>query len=106
MQNLAEKLYAGDLDVGDFVTEFKAKRTLMHMREIKVAKMKDLILDAERNATTPSSSAPVIPPRIPVAAARAAPYPGSNQAAPAYPSYPATAFSQPSAQQYPGYKWN
>jgi len=86
--------------------------------------MRELILEAERNPHVASSPAPAIPPRIPTAAPRAAPYPGSsNQPAPypgsnpsvPYPGsqfptqqtrYPSNAFSQqPAAQAYSGFQW-
>ena len=85
--------------------------------------MRELILQAERNPSV-SSPAPSIPPRIPTTTARSTTaypgsnqsvpaYPGSNQSVPAYPGsqfnaqprYPANAFSQPAAQQYPGFQW-
>ena len=84
--------------------------------------MRELILEAERNPPVASSPAPVIPPRIPTAAPRSTPYPGSSQSTPypgssqstpypgsqysSQPRYPANAFSQqPAAQAYSGFQW-
>lgn len=112
MQELSEKLFEGELAINEFISEFKAKRTLAHMRRIKAEKMRELILEAERNPSQSSSTnTPAIPPRNQAFPPRPTPpYPGSVQ--PSYPNqyppqaYPAGAFSQPAAQRYPGYQWN
>ena len=104
--------------MNDFISEFKAKRTLAHMRRIKSEKMKELVLEAQRNPSS-TTTTPVITPGIPTASPRNSPvptrpapsYPGSTQNVTPYPQYPgqprypANAFAQPAAQQYPGYSW-
>ena len=109
---MAEQLFNGELPVQDFMTNYKTKRMQAHMRRIKTEKMRELILDVQRNSTT--TTTPTIPPRGSISTP---PYPGSSRQMqsgayqPQYqpqlqsPSYPSNAFSQPSAQQYPSYKW-
>uniref|UniRef100_H2YLN1 VPS37 C-terminal domain-containing protein n=1 Tax=Ciona savignyi TaxID=51511 RepID=H2YLN1_CIOSA len=107
-EELAEEFFSGSLPITDFITMFKAKRTLAHNRHIKTDKMKELVLEVHRQSSTPS-----VPPRAPTSTPA---YPGSTRSAPQsnpypasygsqQPSYPAGSYNQPSGQQYPGYSW-
>lgn len=61
VQDLAESLFNGDLPIGDFLTSFKEKRTLAHMRRIKSEKMRELLLQMQREET---ANIPAVPPRF------------------------------------------
>jgi len=73
---MAESLLQGDTSLSDFLSDYKAKRTLAHMRRIKTDKMRELVLDVQRNPVS-SIAAPVAQSRNPVSSHNAPPYPGS-----------------------------
>nr|XP_002126936.1 vacuolar protein sorting-associated protein 37B-like [Ciona intestinalis] len=110
-EELAEAFFAGNLSIGEFLTQFKAKRMLAHNRHIKTDKMKELVLEVQRQTSTPA-----VPPRNQPTNQTPA-YPGSSRSAshhtpyssgygvPQQGKYPGTSFNQPTGQQYPGFNW-
>lgn len=42
-QSIAEKFLAGDMEVDEFLEQFLSRRKLMHLRKVKVDKLKELI---------------------------------------------------------------
>ena len=42
-QKIAEKFLGGDTEVDEFLEQFLSRRKIMHMRKVKVEKMKELM---------------------------------------------------------------
>lgn len=43
VQTIAEKFLAGDMEVDEFLEQFLTRRKLMHLRKVKVDKLRELI---------------------------------------------------------------
>lgn len=43
IQTIAEKFLAGDMEVDEFLEQFLSRRKLMHLRKVKVDKLRELI---------------------------------------------------------------
>ena len=48
MQKVAEKFLAGDIEVDEFLEQFLSRRKLMHLRKVKVDKMRELIKSKDK----------------------------------------------------------
>lgn len=67
-EGLAEKFLAGDTEVDEFLDQFLSRRKLMHLRKVKVDKLRELIRKGHTNCTPGypiASNFPGIAPSIP-----------------------------------------
>nr|CAB3267640.1 vacuolar protein sorting-associated protein 37B-like [Phallusia mammillata] len=104
-EKLAEDFCEGELQLAEFMSTFKAKRTLAHMRRIKTDKMRELVLDVQRNPPVSSTvSPPPVPGRIPNSQQNMYPYPSHFSPGPTQNRFPPNAYSSGN-QQLP-YKWS
>ncbi|EFN81711.1 vacuolar protein sorting-associated protein 37B [Harpegnathos saltator] len=68
-ETVAEKFMAGDIEVDEFLDQFLTRRRLMHLRKVKVDKLKDLIRKGFSASSVPGyptiSNFPGMAPSIP-----------------------------------------
>ncbi|XP_071561292.1 vacuolar protein sorting-associated protein 37B [Temnothorax nylanderi] len=67
-EGIAEKFLAGDIEVDEFLDQFLSRRKLMHLRKVKVDKLRELIRKGHSNSTPGypiASNFPGITPSIP-----------------------------------------
>ncbi|XP_076245810.1 vacuolar protein sorting 37B [Calliopsis andreniformis] len=68
-ESIAEKFLAGDIEVDEFLEQFLSRRKLMHLRKVKVDKLKELIRKARSSIGGPgypiATNFPGIAPSIP-----------------------------------------
>lgn len=68
-ETVAEKFLAGDIEVDEFLEQFLTRRKLMHLRKVKVDKMRELIRKSRSSISGPgypvTSNFPGIAPAIP-----------------------------------------
>ncbi|XP_011702361.1 PREDICTED: vacuolar protein sorting-associated protein 37B [Wasmannia auropunctata] len=67
-EGVAEKFLAGDIEVDEFLDQFLSRRKLMHLRKVKVDKLRELIRKGHSNSTPGypiASNFPGIAPSIP-----------------------------------------
>ncbi|EZA54027.1 hypothetical protein DMN91_000268 [Ooceraea biroi] len=67
---IAEKFLSGDIEVDEFLDQFLSRRKLMHLRKVKVDKLRDLIRKGHSTSNTPgypltTSNFPGIAPSVP-----------------------------------------
>jgi len=68
VQGIAEKFLAGDIEVDEFLDQFLSRRKLMHLRKVKVDKLRELIRKGHSNSAPGypvASNFPGITPSIP-----------------------------------------
>lgn len=68
-EGIAEKFLAGDMEVDDFLEQFLVRRKLMHLRKVKVDKMREVTKKLRATASGPgypmTSNFPGMAPAIP-----------------------------------------
>jgi len=67
-EGIAEKFLAGDIEVDEFLDQFLSRRKLMHLRKVKVDKLRELIRKGHSNSIPGypiASNFPGITPSIP-----------------------------------------
>ncbi|XP_012530289.1 vacuolar protein sorting-associated protein 37B [Monomorium pharaonis] len=67
-EGIAEKFLAGDIEVDEFLDQFLSRRKLMHLRKVKVDKLRELIRKGHSNSTPGypiASNFPGLAPSIP-----------------------------------------
>ncbi|XP_043261031.1 vacuolar protein sorting-associated protein 37B [Colletes gigas] len=68
-ETIAEKFLAGDMEVDEFLEQFLSRRKLMHLRKVKVDKLKELIRKSHFTVGDPgypvASNFPGIAPAVP-----------------------------------------
>ncbi|XP_076749932.1 vacuolar protein sorting 37B [Xylocopa sonorina] len=68
-ETIAEKFLAGDMEVDEFLEQFLSRRKLMHLRKVKVDKLRELIKKSHSAISGPgypiASNFPSIAPSIP-----------------------------------------
>ncbi|XP_011871436.1 PREDICTED: vacuolar protein sorting-associated protein 37B isoform X1 [Vollenhovia emeryi] len=67
-EGLAEKFLAGDIEVDEFLDQFLSRRKLMHLRKVKVDKLRELMRKGHSNSTPGypiASNFPGMTPSIP-----------------------------------------
>ncbi|CAL7949329.1 unnamed protein product [Xylocopa violacea] len=68
-ETIAEKFLAGDMEVDEFLEQFLSRRKLMHLRKVKVDKLRELIRKSHSAISGPgypiASNFPSIAPSIP-----------------------------------------
>ena len=72
LQKLAEKFLGGDIEVDEFLDQFLSKRKVMHMRKVKVDKMRELMKKPSNRSSNPVY--PLLPSNFP-GMSPAVPYP-------------------------------
>lgn len=108
-EELFEKFGEKEMDIGDFITQFKELRRNSHLRQVKADKMRDLVLEVQRNHV--SNPTPYNPSPKPLPRAPQSNHPLPTQAPyPPYPAYgappPASHTPYPNPQQsYSQYSW-
>ncbi|KYN50488.1 Vacuolar protein sorting-associated protein 37B, partial [Trachymyrmex cornetzi] len=68
-EGIAQKFLAGDIEVDEFLDQFLSRRKLMHLRKVKVDKLREIIRKGHSNSTpgypTIASNFPGLAPSIP-----------------------------------------
>lgn len=68
-QAVVEKFLAGDMEVDEFLEQFLSQRKLMHLRKVKVDKLKELIRKSHSSTSGPgypiAGNFPGIAPAVP-----------------------------------------
>ncbi|KAK2586080.1 hypothetical protein KPH14_008368 [Odynerus spinipes] len=64
-EKVAEKFLAGDIEVDEFLEQFLSRRKLMHLRKVKVDKLREILRKSLHTSPYPSSNFPGIAPSIP-----------------------------------------
>ncbi|KMQ93146.1 vacuolar protein sorting-associated protein 37b-like protein [Lasius niger] len=68
-EGVAEKFLAGDIEVDEFLDQFLSRRKFMHLRKVKVDKLREIIRKGHSSNSTPgypiASNFPGITPSIP-----------------------------------------
>lgn len=88
-EETAEKFYDGSIGLSEFMEEFKEKKTEAHLRNIKADKMRELVIEAQRHSSLPTTAT--------------SPSPANRQ------PYAAGVYSMsqyPPTSRYNHYKWN
>lgn len=103
-EELADSFYKGGIDLSQFITEFRQRKTEAHLRRIKCDKMRELVIEATRSSLASSHVSPTASSATVLESQR-----------PPRPSYPGT-YGAPYHPPYPNqtqnygpsnpYKWN
>lgn len=64
-EKVAEKFLAGDIEVDEFLEQFLSRRILMHLRKVKVDKIREILRKSSHTLPYPTSNFPGIAPSIP-----------------------------------------
>ncbi|XP_014613434.1 PREDICTED: vacuolar protein sorting-associated protein 37B [Polistes canadensis] len=64
-EKTAESFLAGDLEVDEFLEQFLSRRKLMHLRKVKVDKIREIMRKSSHTASYFSSNFPGMAPSIP-----------------------------------------
>ncbi|XP_028851964.1 VPS37B subunit of ESCRT-I a [Denticeps clupeoides] len=101
-ENMADSFLDGDISLDSFIDDYQSKRTLAHLRRVKIDKLHEMVLRGP-----PASPALVQPPRLnqlpaasspsPVPHPRRAPPPPPVRTPPANAPQPTVEFSYPSS---------
>lgn len=65
LQKVAEKFLAGDIEVDEFLEQFLSRRKLMHLRKVKVDKIREIMRKSSHSSPYFTSNFPGIAPSIP-----------------------------------------
>ncbi|KAF7391391.1 vacuolar protein sorting-associated protein 37B [Vespula maculifrons] len=64
-EKVAEKFLAGDIEVDEFLEQFLSRRKLMHLRKVKVDKIREIMRKSSQASSYFTSNFTVIAPSIP-----------------------------------------
>ncbi|KAL2714332.1 vacuolar protein sorting-associated protein 37B [Vespula squamosa] len=64
-EKVAEKFLAGNIEVDEFLEQFLSRRKLMHLRKVKVDKIREIMRKSSHTASYFNSNFPGIAPSIP-----------------------------------------
>ncbi|KAF7394009.1 hypothetical protein HZH68_010828 [Vespula germanica] len=64
-EKVAEKFLAGDIEVDEFLEQFLSRRKLMHLRKVKVDKIREIMRKSSQTSSYFTSNFTVIAPSIP-----------------------------------------